>query len=84
MPTAIDCKYYIEGGKCGDRDAPNPGQSWCIGKDDCYSYAIADRKTAISSVRATPSRHRPGRSIGSVAGRKGEGGIQKWTAWYDR
>jgi len=34
----LECKFYIEGGKCSHIDTPNPRHSWCIGKDECKSW----------------------------------------------
>jgi len=35
MNTYKECRFYIEGGKCSHKDAPEPGHSYCIGKDWC-------------------------------------------------
>ncbi|MDD5338216.1 MAG: hypothetical protein PHG35_02225 [Dehalococcoidales bacterium] len=43
MPTSPDCKFYKDG-KCSHSDAPNPGHSWCIGKDHCHDYQQPDKE----------------------------------------
>ena len=35
MATSPECKFYVKGGKCSHKDAPNPNHSYCIGEDDC-------------------------------------------------
>lgn len=35
MATYPECKFYLGGGKCSHRDAPNPHHSYCIGKVWC-------------------------------------------------
>ena len=38
--TAKDCHYYVRGGHCASKDAPNPNHSWCIGRTECGSYEV--------------------------------------------
>ncbi len=38
MTTYPGCKFYLRGGKCSYKDAPNPRHSYCIGKDACRSW----------------------------------------------
>ncbi len=38
MIAARNCKYCTLLGKCSHKDAPNPGHSHCIGKEDCEDY----------------------------------------------
>jgi len=38
MNTYKECKFYIKGGKCSHRDAPEPRHSYCIGKDNCEAW----------------------------------------------
>ena len=38
MKTFPECKFYLKGGKCSHKDAPNPNHSYCIGKDACESW----------------------------------------------
>ena len=38
MTTYPQCKFYLEGGKCSHKDAPNPYHSWCIGKFECGDW----------------------------------------------
>ena len=35
MAVVKDCKFYLKGGRCTSKDAPNPGHSRCIGKVKC-------------------------------------------------
>jgi len=33
-----ECKFYIKGGKCSHKDAPNPRHSSCMGKELCGAW----------------------------------------------
>ncbi len=52
MGVYESCKFYLEGGKCSHKDAPEPYQSDCLGKDSCGAWEddIGD-KAPISKER---------------------------------
>ena len=33
-----ECKFYIKGGKCSHKDAPEPRISQCVGKEFCGAW----------------------------------------------
>ncbi len=59
MSTSPDCAFYLKGGKCGHFDAPNPGHSWCIGKEDCpdYQKAPTPLKKALDTLFKKEAPH---------------------------
>ncbi len=45
---AINCKFFVKGCKCNHPDAPEPGQSYCIGEDNCEDYEIQNEEGGLT------------------------------------
>uniref|UniRef100_A0A6M3KP67 Uncharacterized protein n=2 Tax=viral metagenome TaxID=1070528 RepID=A0A6M3KP67_9ZZZZ len=48
----IDCLYFKDGDRCVHPGAPEPGKSFCLGRDDCLEYQFLEVKDADNYERA--------------------------------